>query len=144
MILRGGSVFVDTGGWIAVAVGTDDHHTIAAFCYRDLLARNMPLITSDYVLDETITRVRYDVGHRQAVEFLELIEEAEKLGFLRIMHVDEDVLEAARDLFKRYSDQVFSFTDCTSFVLCQNERIQTAFAFDHHFSIFGLTVIPAD
>jgi hypothetical protein len=130
-----GAVFIDTGGWIAVAVSKDQYNSAATDCYRDLLAQDFPLVTSDYVLDETVTRIRYDVDHAHAVQFLDLIEEAQWLQFLTVLRIDESILEAARGIFKQYSDQVLSFTDCTSFALCQQESIKTAFAFDHHFII---------
>jgi predicted nucleic acid-binding protein len=47
-----GAVFIDTGGWIAVAVSKEQYHSAATDCYRDLLAQDFPLVTSGYVLDE--------------------------------------------------------------------------------------------
>lgn len=126
-----------------MAVRTDQHHVAATSCYRELLAQSALLVTSDYVLDETITRIRYDVSHRHAVQFLDLVEAAQDLQYLQVLYVDENTFKTAQVLFKRYADQALSLTDCTSFALCQREEIQTAFAFDHHFGIFGLAILPA-
>jgi hypothetical protein len=48
-------LFVDTG-WIAVNVAPDFLHRVAKIYFEDLLSRRVPLFTSNFVLDETITR----------------------------------------------------------------------------------------
>jgi predicted nucleic acid-binding protein len=46
--------------------------------------------------------------------------------------VTEDGLERALAVFRTYRDHLFSFVDCTSFVVMERLRIQSAFAFDRH------------
>jgi predicted nucleic acid-binding protein len=49
------SIFVDTGAWFASIVPADPHHRrIVEFLHRN----SLPLITSDYVIDETLTLLR--------------------------------------------------------------------------------------
>ena len=69
--------FVDTGAWLAVVVRTDQYHDVGALHYEALISRRERLFTSDYVLDETVTRIRYDANHTTAVAFLDVIGEAE-------------------------------------------------------------------
>ena len=135
-------VFVDTGGWIAVAVASDAFHDAAASYYADLLSRRVPLFTSNYVLDETVTRIRYDGGHALACQFCDLYEEAEKRGLITTLWVDEDVARQAQRILRKYSDQKLSFTDCTSFVLMKNHGIGESFSFDTHFEMFGFLRSP--
>lgn len=45
-------IFVDTGAWFAAIVPTDPNHERAA---AFLAANREPLITTDYVVDETLT-----------------------------------------------------------------------------------------
>ena len=119
-------VFVDTGAWYALQDADDRCHQ-AALYFFDTRPR---LITSNYVIDETITLTLYRLGHQAALKV------GEKLwsGVLaRIVRVSESDERAAWDLFKRYSDKTFSFTDCTSFVLMERLRLQQAFTFDDHF-----------
>ncbi len=52
---------------------------------------------------------------------------------------DED---RAWDIFSRYHAQDFSFADCTSFAVIQRMKLATAFAFDRHFKVMKLTVVP--
>ncbi len=84
-------VFVDTGGWYAVSVPRDRRPRLAVQHYASLLDDDALLITSDCVLDETITRLRYDSGHDTSIEFLDQVEQSANRGFLRILRVDERV-----------------------------------------------------
>jgi len=81
-------VFIDTGGWIAVAVVSDAFHEAALSYYFDLISNSVRLFTSNYVLDETITRIRYDFGHLQALRFCELYEQAENKRLVTTLWVD--------------------------------------------------------
>jgi predicted nucleic acid-binding protein len=67
-------IFVDTGAWIAISNPKDQHHREAVAIYNDLRHREIQLLTTDYVIDETVTRLRYDTNHSLAVMFLERIE----------------------------------------------------------------------
>ena len=136
-------VFVDTGGWIAVATEDDNYYQAATNYFEAPLQAGTRFLTSDYVLDETLTRLRYDLGHGAALRFWEQIEAAKKMDILEIWRVDEAIWSAALDVFAQFRDQKFSFTDCTSFVLAQSCSVDEVFAFDAHFAIFGLVVRPA-
>lgn len=135
-------VFVDTGGWIAVSVASDSLHQVAQIYYEDLLSRRVPLFTSNFVLDETITRIRYDIGHPAACRFWDLYEQAEKQHLVTTLWVDTAVTQEALQIFRQYSDQRFSFTDCTSFVLMKLHSITEAFSFDSHFEVVGFIRQP--
>lgn len=54
-------IFVDTGAWYASLVPTDPEHEKAV---QWLAANHSPLLTTDYVIDETLTLVRAR-GERQ-------------------------------------------------------------------------------
>lgn len=60
------------------------------------------------------------------------------------MHYIERVeILAAWDVFRRYADKQWSFTDCTSKVVMEKLGIRKAFAFDRHFAQFGsVEVVP--
>jgi len=67
--IRRRKVFVDTGGWYGVTSAQDRHHAISVAYYRNVVEATALLCTSDYVLDETLTRLRYDFGHRVAMQY---------------------------------------------------------------------------
>jgi len=108
-----------------------------------LVQAKVRLFTSDYVLDETLTRLRYDHGWKVARDFYTQIETAERDRLLTLLQVDRDVWNVALDLLGQYADQDLSVTDCTSVVLAQRVPVDEMFAFDHHFHRLGLVVQPA-
>ena len=133
-------IFVDTGAWIAIYKRNDRHHRAAIAIYNNLRNRETQLLTTDYVIDEAVTRLRYDANHSVAVAFLEFIGNAEMAGGLTIVAIDKDLFEKAKVLFHQYDSARLSFTDCTSFVVCRENDILEAFAFDQHFSMMGINL----
>ncbi len=69
------SIFVDTGGWYAAMVRKDHDHEKAKQFLND---NTLPLITSDYVMDETVTLLLSRVGHSYAVRFLDMLQTSQK------------------------------------------------------------------
>ncbi|MGK5092904.1 hypothetical protein WDW89_12920 [Deltaproteobacteria bacterium TL4] len=57
------------------------------------------------------------------------------------LRVTEEIEAKAWELLKQYQDHDFSFTDCTSFVLMRNHRIQQVCTLDHHFVIAGFEMV---
>jgi len=135
-------LFVDTGGWIAMAVVRDQYHTHAASFYQEFSKLNLPLLTSNYVLAETYTRIRYDDGHDKAIKFHSLIQQAVKAGRLHIEWVTPGIHQEAWTIFQDYADQDFSFVDCTSFVIARHAGVKEAFGFDEHFNTMGFILRP--
>jgi predicted nucleic acid-binding protein len=133
-------VFVDTGAFLAAVHRDDTHHQAAAACFRRLAAAGRRLVTSAHVLDEAVTLVRLRVGHRAAVELGERLQHSR---MCRLVDVAEDLRLVAWSLFVRYSDQRFSFTDCTSFAIMHSLGLREAFTFDRRdFQAAGFTAIP--
>ena len=133
--------FVDSGAWIALFNRRDQHHAEALATYTTLGRQRVRLYTTDYVIDETATRLRYDANHLAAIRFLDHIERSEEARTVTVVSIDGTVFQVAKRLFRQYSSERLSFTDCTSFVVCQSYEIQAAFAFDHHFPIMGITLL---
>lgn len=133
------AVFVDTGAFVALVDADDQHHLGAKRFVRSLPKKRRALVTSTYVVDEAITLVRMRIAHRAAVNFGERLLETR---WCRIVEIDEPLRRAAWELFVRYQDQSFSFTDCTSFALMRSMDITDAFAFDGDFAAAGFTRLP--
>jgi predicted nucleic acid-binding protein len=131
-------IFVDTGAWIAVSNPKDQHHREAVAIYNELRHQEIQLLTTDYVIDETVTRLRYDENHRMAVLFLRYIEHLEGATDVILVEIDKDLFLKAKTLFRQYDSARLSFTDCTSFVVCKENNIAEAFAFDQHFPLMGI------
>lgn len=131
-------VFVDTSAFLAIENRRDKYHKQAVALRDSLLKAGKILITSDYVLDESYTVIRFRAGHHIAIQFGQAVRGSR---LLRVEYITPERIEKAWDLFKTFSDHEFSFTDCTSFILMEHLQIKTAFTFDTHFKEYGKFII---
>jgi predicted nucleic acid-binding protein len=134
-------IFVDSGAWIALLNRRDQHHDDAVVILNNLGRQNVQLLTTDYVIDETVTWLRYRVSHPVAVQFFDLIGSSRATGVLTLVAIDRFLFQEAERLFRQYNTARLSFTDCTSFAVCQQYKISEAFAFDRHFPMIGITLL---
>jgi predicted nucleic acid-binding protein len=130
--------FVDTGAWFSAFVTQDSDHAAAETTLDHL---GTAMVTTDYIIDETLTLLRAR-GHGQLA--LEIGKEFFAGRLARIIKITETDIEAAWQVFNRFADKTWSFTDCTSKIVIERLNINTAFTFDHHFRQFGsIEVVPA-
>lgn len=101
------------------------------------------LVTTNYVIDETATRLRYDLGLPRAIHFREALRQAERIGQLDIAWIDRRLADSAWSILQQYADVAYSFTDATSIAVARSRRIREVFAFDEDLEAAGLTVSPA-
>lgn len=133
------NIFVDTGAFLALANAGDQYHKTATECLASM-AGVRQWVTTNFVLDETYTRIRRKVGPKVAVAFGEKIRSDSSV---KIVTIEKKLEEKAWEIFKRYTDHPFSYTDCTSFALMLDQKITEAFAFDKDFKILGFSLLPA-
>lgn len=134
--------FVDTSGWLAIKNSRDRKHEAAARILTDLRTRRDLLVTSDYVLDETYTGLLYDIGYDAAVQFKHEADGLVAAGILKVVLITADLQTEAWQVFERFNrDKLWSFTDCTSYVVIHKEDIESCFAFDADFTQMGLNVL---
>jgi len=129
-------VFVDTSAFIALLDPGDDSHAQAVRIEQSLANQAAHLVTTNFVLDETYTGLRGKIQHSAILRFRDSVRQSRQLNVMRITETLED---QAWEIFARYHEKDFSFTDCTSFAVMQQLGITTAFAFDGHFEQFGFT-----
>ena len=135
-------VFVDTWAWYTMADERDADHDVARLASEELIKRESTLVTTNFILDEATTLIRYKLGHTAAVTFRHTIRQLSEDGLLIIIPVGESHESAAGEIFDHYSDQDFSFTDCTSFAVMRELGITEVFTGDRHFSTMGFTLFP--
>jgi len=134
-------VFIDTGGFIALINKRDPRHELAIYYYTTAMERYR-LYTTNMVISETYTWLRYHTSHSIAVKFLDILENAAENNEIKIIQVDTVAEEKARQILRKYSDQNFSYVDATSFAIMDLLNIDYVFGFDSHFHIFGKTLEP--
>jgi predicted nucleic acid-binding protein len=130
-------ILVDTGAWFASVVPWDANHARATSWLR---ANQDRLITTDYIMDETLTLLR---ARKESARALALGEELFSRQLAELYVLQETDLHRAWKVFRDFDDKEWSFTDCTSKVVAEKLGLTTAFAFDQHFRQFGtLHIVP--
>lgn len=130
-------IFIDTSAWYARLIPSDPNHE---FARRWSEQNNEPFITTDYVIDETLTLLKV----RGQIKCAIALGDALFKGDLAQIHYlsQDEIIETWRQ-FREFQDKDWSFTDISSKVVIERLSIRKAFAFDRHFRQFGsIEVLP--
>lgn len=130
-------IYVDTSAFYALEDCSDDNHGKAIKIRDEIRTKKIKLLTSNFVLDETLTLLRIKLGHDIAVNFGKNIQGSK---IIEIVHVTEEIEKQSWRAFVKYRDKDFSFTDCTSFEIMKKYGIKRAFTFDDHFRQGGFGI----
>jgi predicted nucleic acid-binding protein len=132
-------VFVDTWGWLVLANSRDPAFAAVSEIRASAAGEPGAWVTTDYVLDETMTRLFTATPFAQARRFTEGLFEASRQGLLDIEHVTTERFGRAWRLRLRYHDKPrTSFTDLTSFVVMRGLALRRVLTSDAHFVQVGL------
>lgn len=136
--------FIDTWAYLALANRRDAGHAVALDVDAFLEEQGWVSVTSDWVLDETLTRLHGLAGAEVALRFLGDLDAQLAARRLLLLNVSPPRFEAAVRLFRRLAPKVprLSLTDCTSFALMDELDVRWAFTADKHFFTAGPKVGP--
>lgn len=126
------SLFVDTSVWYAAADSSDAGNARA----KTVLNAGEALVTTDHVLVETWTLLRYRLSRRAAERFWDGL----RNGVATVEPVGPADLESAWQIGATYRDQDFSVVDRTSFAVMRRLGIERAASLDDYFAIFRFGV----
>ena len=99
--------------------------------------RNAHLITTNYIVDETLTLLRVRKNLEISLQFRDmLLEMSHALKLIRITSQDES---KAWEWFPKPWSKL-SFTDCTSFAVIRRLDLVTVATFDDHFARAGFKI----
>ena len=129
--------FVDTGAWCASVVPSDPRHrNLPAW----LAGSPVRLLTTDCVVDETLTLLRARGERTRAIE---LGRRFFDLAGVAVHRVDADDARRAWTYFRDETHRDWSFTDCPSRAVIERLHLKRVLTFDHHFNEFGaLEILP--
>ncbi len=147
---------MDTGGWVGYISPDDEYHLQAEHWMR---GNRQILVTTDYVLDESLTLLKARGEPARARQLGSLLFGGIRIGaagsapatagatsggnIVRLYYLTPEDIISAWQVFRQYEDKEWSFTDCTSKVVIEKLGLAHAFSFDHHFRQFGtVTVVP--
>ncbi len=127
-------VFIDTAAWLAL-INKDDEFHLKAKAVRDrLVAEKLECITTSQVIIEVANSLSKPPLRQAAVK---LIESIKRSPDIKVIQITERLCEKAWAMYKSQSDKEWSLTDCTSFIVMEEEVMEEAFTTDHHFEQAG-------
>jgi predicted nucleic acid-binding protein len=107
-------VLIDSGAWIALLNRADRNHESARRYHRSLVERGRLLLTTNYVIAESATRLRHDAGLDVALKLREAIRRMVAARELRVAWIDPRLEGEGWDLMARHADLRLSLADATS------------------------------
>jgi hypothetical protein len=132
------NIFVDTSWFKAFLDPADDFHSQSERQYLMIKDRNTHLVTSNYIVDETLTLLRVRKNLELSLQFRDmLMGMSHSLKLIRVTSQDEF---KAWDWFPKNWSKL-SFTDCTSFAVMERLELKDVATFDQHFAQVGFNVI---
>lgn len=134
-----GRQLIDTGALVALASPRDQYHARAVRHARSHLAAGGRWIGTTLVLGELYGLLLYRAGPDRARGLLnDLLDDPAYQWFDTTVQV---VRDAAERWLARYPDQRLTLTDAVSFEVMRREKLDRAFAYDHHFIMAGFEVV---
>jgi uncharacterized protein len=131
-------IFIDSSFFKAILDPQDDFHDKAEIIWDLILKERKICITSNFILDETITLLRSKCNKEIAFRLRDFIGEYPNLiKIKRVLAVDEG---SAWEWFEKDWSKL-SFTDCVSFAQMKRLGITQVATFDDHFTKAGFKVV---
>ena len=131
-------VFVDTSALYALLVESDGKHRAARSAAQSLHRQDARLVTSSFVVVETISLLQARLGLETVRIFYRDV-----LPLLAVLWVGEELLHRAMAALLASSRRGVSVTDWSSFTLMREHRIDRVFAFDDDFARQGFELVAA-
>jgi uncharacterized protein len=129
-------IFVDTGAWFARFVADyPDHERVSQW----FASNDLPLITTDFCVDETLTLF---IARKRPTLAIEVGRELFSESIARLHYLNYDQINRSWIIFQQRAAAGWSFTDCTSKVLVDEFGITAAVALDQHLHQFGIVIHP--
>jgi predicted nucleic acid-binding protein len=140
--MAGCEVFADTSALYAFVDRNDSHHGVARTAAATVARAGRGIVTTDYVVAETVNLANARGGAFVGTRVLDLIEQS---AGIRLEWVGVERFEKAKEFFRKHSDHGYSFTDCTSFVIMREMRLGEVLTTDRHFVEAGFeAMLPID
>lgn len=133
-------IFVNTSGWLALYNANDANHDAACVLWDDLRNQPVRFVTTDYVLDQVFTALKF-FGSLEAAQALHTVTTTTNL--LRLFMADSVIFDRAWKIFQDDEHPQFTFTDCINYAVIQYMGADEVFTFDPNFTAPGLIIIPS-
>ena len=130
------SIYIDTSAFLTILDADDPNHQCAREKWTDLIERDEAMITTNYVVVETVALLHSRVGI-DAVRWLQ----DDILPAVHVEWVDRPLHDQAISAVLAGSKRGPSLVDCVGFELIRSRSIAGVFAYDRHFQGRGFELV---
>jgi len=130
-------IYVDTSAFYALLDRSDKFHSRAKGIWPVLLEDGINLVTTNYVVSETVTVLQYQIGFDAASLWYKDV-----LGVLSVLWVDEETHRLACELWMNLGRQHYSLVDCVSYITMNQNQIERVFCFKDNYATQGFDLLP--
>jgi predicted nucleic acid-binding protein len=128
-------IFVDTTIWVSGLDSADSLHEDGRAVLEAIVDGNLsPALTTDFVLDETLTLLKRRGAKSDVV--VKALENLLASSLVRVVYVEETLFLEALSSFKKY--ERLSFTDAVTMAAMQRYKIKDIFSHDRDFDVKGI------
>jgi uncharacterized protein len=131
-------VFIDTSAIIAFMNKDDEFYKDSYDIFSKLLQERAKIISSNYILLETMVILK----NRTGIEAVKIFKN-DILPVIKTCWVDEDVHNFCVNTQIAADRKKLSLVDYTSFEIMRRLNIRQAFTFDSHFKDMGFEILKA-
>lgn len=131
------NLFIDTSAFYALLDRDDDHHQRAAGAWGKIIETGARLITSNYILVETVALLQSRLGIEAVRSF-----QTEMVPAIHVEYVNADLHRVGISSLISAGKRKLSLVDCVSFEIMRQLGLTHVFAFDAHFGRQGFNVLP--
>ena len=131
-------IFIDTSAIIAFLNTDDEFYKDSFNIFSQLLEERAKIISSNYVLLETMVILKNRIG----IEAIKTLKN-DILPVIKTCWIDEDVHNFCVNTQIAADRKKLSLVDYTSFEIMRRLNIRQAFTFDNHFKEMGFEILKA-
>ena len=132
-------VFADTSALYALLVRDDLMHVRAKTCFSYFSKHAVQLLSSSFVLVETLALLQRRIGLEAVQDF-----NARIVPLIEILWVDKEWYNRAMQRLFSHQKRDISLVDCLSFEIMEARAVTVAYTYDRHFEENGFTMASFD
>lgn len=129
------TIFLDTGGWIALLNASDALHSTADARWRDLGLQGVSVLLTDWVIAETGNGLARAAATR--LQLSRAVDAVRASVRATAVVMDESLLDRSLALYRNRQDKTWGLVDCASFTVMHDHGVEEAFTPDRHFEQAG-------
>jgi predicted nucleic acid-binding protein len=128
-------LFGDTAYWAGLLIPNDSLHAVSVM-WDNALDKNERIVTTDLVLVEFLNYM-CGLGSESRIIAGKTWAKISSSSSVLVIPTTEALLQKAVDLYTLADDKRWSLTDCASFIVMRERKIQDALTYDRHFEQAG-------